>query len=82
MLQPVAEKDDNPYSSLKRGSPMLMSYEYSKLVHLFLDFHYFGKYQSILSVPALRCILSVYPFTVVYPSILLSSSHVPFFSYS
>lgn len=61
---------------------MLMSYEYSELVHLFLDFHYFGKYQSIFGVPALRCILSVYPFTVVYPSMLLSSSHVPFFSYS
>lgn len=65
---------------LKSGSPMLMNCERVILgiSASLLDFHCFGKYQSILGVPALRCILSVYPMTVVYHSIRLSS-HVPLF---
>lgn len=78
---PVAKKDNHPCSSvLESGSPMLMSYErvILRISASLLDFHYFGRYQSVLGLPALRCIRSVYPFTVVYHSIRLSS-HVPLF---
>lgn len=60
-VQPGRQKRRQSLFVLKRRSPMLMSYEYSELMHLFLHFHYFDMYHSFLGLPALRCILFSLP---------------------